>query len=199
MTCSASVRKKRHNALRNLLAGIARGANLHCMCEQKLDIGAEALADPAEARPLHSCDLEILDPEGGHSWIDVRAVTHRALGDVDAQLIAAERQKLAEYGIRDDDLGGIKGRLVPFILEAHGRMSPRAKQLMQFLVRAKVAHVTQALGLSLPAAWSQVRYSIWQPISVLLLRSMWQCSLLSAGNLRSFAAADQLQALRGAV
>ena len=87
---------------------------------------------------------------------------------------------------------------MPFILEAHGRMSPRAKELMQFLVRAKVNHGTQQLGLSLPAAWGQVRSSIWQPLSVLLVRALWQCALLSAGNQRCFAAADHDLALRGA-
>ena len=128
------------------MAAIARGANLHCLCEQKIDVGTELAETQSEARPLHSCDLEVLDPEGGHTWVDVRIVTARVVGDLDTQLIAAERQKLAEYGVRDDANAGIKGRLVPFIVEAHGRMSPRAKQFMQFIVRAKVAPLDSGPG-----------------------------------------------------
>ena len=63
LVCSASVRNKRHNALRNLLAMMARGANLHCMCEQKLDVGTEAIIESAEPRPLHSCDLECVSSQ----------------------------------------------------------------------------------------------------------------------------------------
>ena len=52
LVCSASVRNKRHSALRNLLATMARGANLHCMCEQKLDVGAEAIVESGESRVI---------------------------------------------------------------------------------------------------------------------------------------------------
>ena len=135
LTCSASMRVRRHNAFRDLLQQLSVSSGFQCMTEQRTVVpDSQEVRNPeALPRSIHTCDLHMIDQQGGELWLDVRIVSTKHTGDLQTQLKAAERQKLTEYGLTPSSSPDVHGRLIPCILDAHGMMSPEACEILSYL------------------------------------------------------------------
>ena len=182
LICAHGQSVRRHNSVRNIVAQFARSAGLQTFVEQRNAFESQTDHPDHDVRALHTADIQLLDPQRGQCWIDLRLVTSSPHESMSSQLTKAERKKLAEYGIRSPPSLSLFDQLAPCVLESAGCLGDSARQTFAYLHRTKVDHMMTSLGASRAYADFVCQRELLQPVGVLLQRMAYQAYALSTGK-----------------
>ena len=176
--CNKGLYTRRHDAVLDHIAKVARQAGLAAQIEQKMLIPGQTQEDgepaPGSVRPLHRADVHIIEPAGTEIWIDVRIHMAHVDQPISRDLLREEQQKCRTYGQQGFDTNKLDQGMVPVVLEQHGRTAPGAQALFQRLLHHRTQTLVRQGTAAYSAAKRQASSELWAPLSCILLRAAWQ-------------------------
>ena len=161
---------KRHDRLRDLLAQAARQAGMATVTEQNMTTGADT---PGAVRSIHRADVRIIENDGRQLWVDVKIISTKPKVAIKSALCQAEVTKCKQYGQGPPERGVLRGKMVPFVAETHGKLAPMAATLTSFLITRQAKVIEERRDITPSAALRQASGKFWEPLSCHLLTAGW--------------------------
>ena len=95
---------------------------------------------PGAARSIHRADVRIIENDGRQMWVDVKVITTKPRVGIKNALCQAEVAKCKQYGQGPPERHVLHGKMIPFVVEAHGKLAPVAETITSYLItrQAKV-------------------------------------------------------------
>ena len=161
---------KRCDKLRDHLAAAARQAGMAAVTEQNMTIESEA---PGTVRGIHRADVRMIENEGRQMWIDVKVTTTKPKVGIKHALCQAEVAKCKQYGQGPPERSVLHGRMIPFVVEAHGKLSSMAETIASYLITRQAKLIEERRDVTPGAALRQASEQFWEPLSCHLLAAGW--------------------------
>ena len=88
-------------------------------------------------------------------------------------LCQAEVAKCKQYGQGPLERSILHGRMIPFVVEAHGKLAPMAETLTSYLITRQARVIEEKRDITPSAALRQASEQFWEPLSCHLLTAGW--------------------------
>ena len=88
---------------------------------------------PGAVRGIHRADVRIIENDGRQLWVDVKVMSTKPKVGIKHALCQAEVAKCKQYGQGPPERSVLRGRMIPFVVEAHGKLAPMAETLTSYL------------------------------------------------------------------
>ena len=122
---------------RDHIAAAARQAGMAAVIEQNMALEPDT---PGDVRSIHRADVRIIENDGRQLWVDVKVMTTKPKVGIKHALCQAEVAKCKQYGQGPPERHVLHGKVIPFVVEAHGKLAPMAETITSYLIarQAKV-------------------------------------------------------------
>ena len=88
-------------------------------------------------------------------------------------LCQAEVAKCKQYGQGPPERSVLHGRMIPFVVEAHGKLAPMAETLTSYLITRQAKVIEEKQDVTPMAALRQVSEQFWEPLACHPLTAGW--------------------------
>ena len=161
---------KRHDRLRDHIAAAARQAGMAAVIEQNMALDPDT---PGDVRSIHRADVRIIENDGRQLWVDVKVMTTKPKVGIKHALCQAEVAKCKQYGQGPPERHVLHGKMIPFVVEAHGKLAPMAETITSYLITRQAKVIEEKKDLTPSAALRQASEQFWEPLSCHLLTAGW--------------------------
>ena len=161
---------KRHDRLRDHIAAAARQAGMAAVLEQNMALNPDT---PGDVRSIHRADVRIIENDGRQLWVDVKVMTTKPKVGIKHALCQAEVAKCRQYGQGPPERHVLHGKMIPFVVEAHGKLAPMAETITSYLITRQAKVLEEKRDLTPSAALRQASEQFWEPLSCHLLTAGW--------------------------
>ena len=128
---------------------------------------------PGDARSIHRADVRIIENDGRQLWVDVKVITTKPKVGIQHALCQAEVAKCKQYGQGPPERHMLHGRMIPFVVEAHGKLAPMAETITSYLITRQAKVIEEKRDLPPSAALRQASEQFWEPLACQLLTASW--------------------------
>ena len=151
---------KRHDRLRDHIATAARQAGMAAVIEQNMALNPDT---PGDVRNLHRADVRIIENDGRQMWVDVKVITTKPKVGIKHALCQAEVAKCRQYGQGPPERHVLHGKMVPFVVEAHGKLAPMAETITSYLITRQAKVIEEKRDVTPSTALRQASEQFWSP------------------------------------
>ena len=169
-SCSWGQVCKRHDRIRDHIAAAARQAGMAAVIEQNMALNPDT---PGDVRSIHRADVRIIENDGQQLWVDVKVMTTKPKVGIKHALCQAEVAKCRQYGQGPPERHVLHGKMIPFVVEAHGKLAPMAETITSYLITRQAKVLEEKRDLTPSAALRQASEQFWEPLSCHLLTAGW--------------------------
>ena len=138
--------------------------------EQNMALEPDA---PGAARTIHRADVRIIENDGKQMWVDVKVITTKPRVGIKNALCQAEVAKCKQCGQGPPERHVLHGKMIPFVVEAHGKLAPMAETITSYLITRQAKVIEEKRDLTPSAALRQASEQFWEPLACQLLTTGW--------------------------
>ena len=129
--------------------------------EQSMALEPDA---PGAVRSIHRADVRIIENDGRQIWVDVKVITTKPGVGIKNALCQAEVAKCKQYGQGPPERHVLHGKMIPFVVEAHGKLAPMAETVTSYLITRQTKVIEEKRDLTPSAALRRRRISSGNPL-----------------------------------
>ena len=111
----------------------------------------------------------LFENDGRQLWVDVKVITTKPRVGIQNALCQAEVAKCKQYGQGPPERHMLHGRMIPFVVEAHGKLAPMAETITSYLITRQAKVIEEKRDISPSAALRQASEQFWEPLACQLL------------------------------